>query len=47
MNRQIVYVCEYKRLLTDRLHGKAAERTVLTEITVLQLQNPSSTFTVK
>ena len=28
------------------LHGKAAERAVLTEITVLKLKSPSSTFTV-
>ena len=28
-------------------HGKAAERAVLTELTVLKLKSPSSTFTVK
>ena len=43
--RRIVYA--RKRLLTNRLHGKAAEWAVLTEITVLQLRSPSSTFTVK
>ena len=32
---------------TNHLHGKAAERAVLTEITVLKLKSPSSTFTVK
>ena len=47
MNGRIVYMHEYKRLLTNRLHGKAAERAVLTEITVLQLRSPSSTFMVK
>ena len=25
MNRRIVYVCSYKRLITNRLHGKAAK----------------------
>ena len=35
------------RSFTNRLHGKAAERAVLTEITVLKLKSPSSTFTVK
>ena len=25
MNRQIVYACSYKRLLTNLLYGKAAE----------------------
>ena len=25
MKRRIVYACSYKRLLTNRLHGKAAE----------------------
>ena len=35
---------EYKRLLTNCLHGKATEQAVLTEITVLQLRSPSSTF---
>ena len=44
MNGQIVYALVYKRLLTNRLYGKAAERAVLTVrltgITVLQLQNP-------
>ena len=25
MNRRIVYACSYKHLLTNRLHGKAAE----------------------
>ena len=34
----------YKRLLTNLLHGKAAEPAVITEITVLQLQNTSSTL---
>ena len=29
MNGQIVYAHMYKRLLTNRLHGKAAERAVL------------------
>ena len=46
-----VYAYVYKCLLTNYLHGKAAERAVLTArltgITVLQLQSPSSTFTVK
>ena len=37
----------YKRSFTNRLHGKAAERAVLTEITVLKPKNPSSTFMVK
>ena len=32
---------------TNCLHGKAAERAVLTEITVLQLLSPSSIFMVK
>ena len=31
---------------TNRLHGTAAEWAVLTEITVLELKSPSSTFTV-
>ena len=35
------------RSFTNRLHGKAAERAVLTEIIVLKLKSPSSTFTVK
>ena len=47
MNGRIVYLREYKHLLTNCLHGKAAERAVLTKITVLQLRSPSSTFTVK
>ena len=51
MNRRIVYARVYKRLLTNHLHGKAAKRAVLTVrltgITVLQLQSPSSTFTIK
>ena len=34
-------------LFTNRLHGKAAEQAVLTEITVLKIKSPSSTFTVK
>ena len=29
---------------TNRLHGKAAEWAVLTEITVLKLKNPSSIY---
>ena len=33
----------HKRLLTNRLHCKAAELAVLTEITMLQLQNTLST----
>ena len=48
MTGQIVSARVYKRLLTNRL---AAERAVLTArltgIIVLQLQSPSSTFTVK
>ena len=47
MNGRTVYAREYKCLLTNHLHGKAAEWAVLTEITVLQLRSPSSTFTVK
>ena len=51
MNGQIVYALMYKRLLTNRLHGKVAEWVVLTArltgITVLQLQSPWSTFKVK
>ena len=47
MNRRIVYARVYKRWFTNRLHGKAAERAVLTEIIVLKLKSPSSTFTVK
>ena len=35
------------RSFTNRLHSKAAERAVLTEITVFKLKSPSSTFTVK
>ena len=35
------------RSFTNRLHGKAAERSVLSEITVVKLKSPSSTFTVK
>ena len=31
---RIVYAHEYKRLLTNRFHGKAAELAVLTEISV-------------
>ena len=42
MNGRIVYAREYKRLLTNRLHGKAAEQAVFTEITVLQLWGLSS-----
>ena len=42
-----LFTCEYKRMLTNCLHGKAAKRAMLTEITVLQLQSPSSTFKVK
>ena len=34
MNGRIVYTYEYKRLLTNHLHGKAAEQAVLTEISV-------------
>ena len=40
MNRRIVYTRMYKRSFTNRLHGKAAERAVLTEITVLKLKSP-------
>ena len=44
MNGRIVYALVYKRLLTNRLYGKAAEWAVLTArltgITVLQLQSP-------
>ena len=44
MNGRIVYVLVFKRLSTNRLYGKAAERAVLTVrltgITVLQLQSP-------
>ena len=47
MNGRIIYARVYKRSFTNCLHGKAAERAVLTEITVLKLKNPSSTFTVK
>ena len=47
MNGRIVYARVYKGFLTNRLHGKAAEPAVLTEITVLQLQSPSSAFAVK
>ena len=36
-----------ERSFTNRLHGKAAERAVLAEITVLKIKSPSSTFTVK
>ena len=39
--------CVQALSFTNRLHGKAAERAVLTEITVLKLKNPSSTFMVK
>ena len=49
MNGQIVNarVCKRTHLqIANRLHGKAAERAVLTEITVLKLRGPSSTFTV-
>ena len=35
MNGRIIYAHEYKHLLTNRLHDKAAERALLTEITVL------------
>ena len=35
MNGRIVYACEYKRLLTNCLHGKAAEWAVLTEIIII------------
>ena len=44
MNERIVYPRVYKRLFTNRLHGKAAERA---EITVLKLKSPSSTFMIK
>ena len=50
MNGQIVYARMYKRArlqIANRLHGKAAEQAVLTEITVLKLKSPSSTFTIK
>ena len=44
MNGRIVYALVYKRLLTNHLYGKAAERAVvtvrLTGIIVLQLQSP-------
>ena len=46
MNGRIVYVLVFvfKRLSTNRLYGKVAERAVLTArltgITVLQLQSP-------
>ena len=44
MKGRIVYVLVFKRLSTNRLYGKAAERAVLTArltgITVLQLQSP-------
>ena len=33
--------------IANHLHGKTAERAVLTEITVLKPESPSSTFTVK
>ena len=38
MNGRIVYVRVYKRSFTNRLHGKAVEWAVLTEITVLKLK---------
>ena len=41
MNRQIVYGPVYKRArlqIANHLHGKAAERAGLTEITVLKLK---------
>ena len=52
MNGRIVYVHVYKRLLTNCLHGKAAEWGVAyceayCDNSVIQLQSPSSTFTVK
>ena len=40
MNGRIAYAREYKRLLTNRLHGKAAERAVLTEITSVTTTKP-------
>ena len=50
MNGQIVYarVCKRTHLqIANRLHGKAAERAVLTEITMLKLKSLSSKFKVK
>ena len=45
MTGRIVSACVYKRLLTNRLHSKAAEWAVLTVrltgIIVLQQQSPS------
>ena len=41
MNGQIIYVRVYTRArlqIANRLHGKTAERAVLTEITVLKLK---------
>ena len=40
-------VCVQVRSFTNHLHGKAAEQAMLTEITVLKLKSPLSTFTVK
>ena len=49
MNGRIIYTRVYKRahLQIVDLHGKAAERAVLTKITVLKIKSPSSTLTVK
>ena len=52
MKGRIAYMRVYKCLsVKKRLHGKAAERAVLTArltgITMLQLQSPLSTFIVK
>ena len=50
MNGQIDYVLVFKRLSTNRLYGKAAERAVLTArltgITVLQNTVWHENFTV-
>ena len=46
-----MYVLVFKRLSTNRLYGKAAERAVLTArltgITVLQLQSPCIEYKVE
>ena len=39
--------CAQAHSFTNRFHGKAAERAVLTEIALLKIKSPSSTFTVK
>ena len=39
--------CVQVRSFINHLHGEPAEWAVLTEITVLKLKSPSSTFAVK